>query len=78
MNVFVSNIDWVKLWWVVGILSTFWAALAGITIIWPWTDPYYKVVNIVLGAASGAMLFAVRGGKYVANRQELPPPDGKP
>jgi hypothetical protein len=75
---FVQNIDWVKLWWVAGIIATFWAMLAGITVIFPAFDPWYKVINIVLGALTGATLFAARGGKYVSDRSELPPQDGKP
>lgn len=78
MITFVSNIDWVKLWWVAGIISVFWGLLVGITIIYPVLDPYYKLVNIVLSAVTGAALFAARGGKYVQNRQELPPQDGRP
>ena len=77
MKFFSSNIDWTKLWWAVGIMTTFWAGLAGITVMFPDFDPYYKVVNIALGAVSTALLFAARGNKYVANRQE-PPEGGKP
>jgi hypothetical protein len=78
MLTFVENIDWVKLWWIVGIVSTFWALLAGITIEFPAFDRYYKLINIVLNAVTCALLFAARGGKYVRDRQDLPPMDGKP
>lgn len=73
----LDTIDWTKLWWVVGITTAFWAGLAGITVLFPAFDPYYKVVNIILGAVSAALLFAARGTKYVSNRQE-PPESGKP
>jgi hypothetical protein len=69
----VENVDWVQLWWIVGILATFWSLLAGVTLIFPAFDPAYKVINILLGAATGAFLFAARGGKYVKDRSELPP-----
>lgn len=75
---FVSNIDWTKLWWVVGILFTFWSSLVTLTVMYPAFDPYYKVINVILGAAVGALLFAARGGKYVESRATPPPQNGKP
>jgi len=78
MLTFASNIDWTKLWWIVGILTAFWSAMAGITVLYPQFDPFYKLINIVLGAVSGALLFAARGGKYVTDRTQIPPQDGKP
>jgi hypothetical protein len=74
---FVENVDWTRLWWIAGVLATFWAGLAAITLVFPAFDPWYKVINIVLSAAVGAALFAARGGKYVASRTE-PPQDGRP
>lgn len=80
MNFFhsVEHIDWVKLWWIFGALFTFWSGLAAITVMYPAFDPVYKITNIILGAATGAALFAARGNKFVQNRTELPPQDGKP
>ena len=74
---FVENIDWVKLWWIAGVLATFWAGLAALTVVWPAFDTVYKVINIIGGAAVGAALFAARGGKYVTDRSQLPPQDGR-
>lgn len=75
---FVSNIDWVKLWSVVGTLTAFWAGLTALTIVYPGFDTWFKVINIILGAATWGALFAARAGKYVADRSQLPPADGKP
>ena len=79
MNLFPSfeSINWTRLWWVVGFTTAFWAGLAGITVFFPKFDPYYKCINIILGAVSAAVLFAARGTKYVVNRTE-PPVDGRP
>jgi len=72
-----ETLNWTRMWWVVGIMTAFWASLAGITILFPVFDPWYKGINIVLGAVSAALLFAARGTKYIANRTE-PPADGRP
>lgn len=79
MNFFTSleYVNWTRLWWIVTIITTFWALMAAVTVIYPAFDPYYKVANIVLNALSGALLFAARGTKYVTERKE-PPADGKP
>ncbi len=74
---FVENIDWTKLWWIVTILTTFWALMAGATVLFPGFETWYKLINIILGALSGALLFAARGGKYVRDRSESPPPGGQ-
>ena len=74
----LETLNWARLWWAIGILATFWSALAGVTLFIPAFDLYYKVINIVLGALTGAMLFAARGGKYIVDRTEPPPQDGKP
>ncbi len=74
---FVENIDWVRLWWLVGIVTAFWAGLTALSVMYPWFDTAYKVVNIFLGALVNAALFAARGGKYVRDRTEPPPQDGK-
>lgn len=72
-----EHIDWTRMWFVVGVATALWAGLAGLTVVWPEFDKAYKIINIIMGAVSGAVLFAARGTKYVANRQE-PPADGKP
>jgi hypothetical protein len=67
----LENINWVRLWWIVGILTAFWLGL--VTVI-PMT--WFKPISVVLSAAQSAMLFAARGTKYVSSRTE-PPADGK-
>ncbi len=74
---FVENADWVRIWATVGTISTFWIGLTALSVMYPAFDPYYKITNIVLGAAVNAALYAARAGKYVASRVE-PPSDGKP
>jgi len=72
-----ADINWSRLWLIVGVITTFWAGLASITMIFPAFDIYYKIANIILSAVSSALLFVARGNKYAVNRQE-PPQDGKP
>ena len=67
-----ENLNWNRLWWVIGIITTLWLGMATIIPI-----EYFKPVSVVLSAVQSALLFATRGTKYVVNRQE-PPPDGKP
>ena len=74
---FVQNADWVRIWATVGTISTFWIGLTALSVMYPAFDPYYKVINIFLGAAVNAALYAARAGKYVTNRAD-PPTDGKP
>ncbi len=78
MITFVSNIDWIKLWYISGIIFAFWGGLAGLTVIWPAFDTTYKIINVIGSAVVSGALFAARGGKYVADRSTLPPQDGKP
>ena len=75
--IFVKNIDWTQLWYIVGIVVVFWGGLATFTVIFPAFDIPYKVVNTLLSAAGAATLFAARGGKYVEDRSQVPPADGK-
>ena len=72
MTYFVSNIDWIKLWFVVGFVTVLWTGLAEVI-----PPHYYKAVSVVLQAVQAAILFAARGGKYVNNRTE-PPAGGQP
>lgn len=74
---FVQNADWVRIWATVGTIATFWIGLTALSVIWPAFDVWYKAINIFLGAAVNAALYAARAGKYVQNRVE-PPQDGKP
>lgn len=73
-----ENIDWARWWSVVGTLTAFWAALTALTIVWPPFDTPFKVINIILGAVTWGLLFAARSSKYVADRTQVPPADGKP
>jgi hypothetical protein len=75
---FVQNADWVRIWATVGTISTFWIGLTALALVWPVFDVWYKVINIILGAAVNAALYAARAGKYVENRTEPPPQDGRP
>jgi hypothetical protein len=68
----LENLNWTKLWWIVGILSILWVGLAEIV-----PANYYRPVSVILMAVQSALLFASRGTKYVVNRTE-PPADGKP
>lgn len=67
----LESINFTRLWWIVGILTTLWLGLA--TII---PMNWFKPISVALSALQSAMLFAARGTKYVANRVE-PPTDGK-
>ena len=67
-----ETINWTRLWWFIGIITTMWLGLA--TII---PQDYFKPISIVLSALQSAILFAARGTKYVTNRTE-PPADGNP
>jgi hypothetical protein len=69
----IENIDWVKLWWVVGVIFTFWTGMATVL-----PEKVYKPVAVTVAAIQSAFLFAARGGKYVKDRNVLPPQDGKP
>lgn len=68
----VENIDWTRWWFVVSIVTTVWLGL--VTVMPP---NIFKYVAVPLSAVQSGLLFAARGSKYVANRQE-PPADGKP
>ena len=74
---FVENADWTRIWATVGTISTFWIGLTALSVMYPAFDTAYKIINIVLGAAVNAALYAARAGKYVADRNE-PPQDGRP
>jgi hypothetical protein len=66
-----EHMNWNRLWWVIGIITTLWLGLATVV-----PEPYFRVVSVILSALQSAFLFASRGTKYVADRSELPP-DGK-
>jgi hypothetical protein len=68
----LENMNWTRLWWVVGILAAFWLGL--VTIVPP---AWFRPISVVLSAVQSALLFASRGTKYVTNRTD-PPSDGKP
>jgi hypothetical protein len=63
----LETLNWTRLWWIVGIITTFWL---GLIMIIPMN--WFKVVSIVLSALQTALLFAARGTKYVVNRTEPP------
>ncbi len=67
----LEYINWTRLWWIVGIITTFWLGL--VTIL---PAAVFKPVSVILAALQSGFLFAARGGKYVAERQP-PPQDGK-
>jgi hypothetical protein len=69
----IENMNWVRLWWLIGILSTFWIGLAT-----QLPEAWYKPVSVILTAIQSALLFASRGTKYVTDRSQAPPADGKP
>jgi hypothetical protein len=68
----IENINWTKMWWVVGVLTAFWVGMIEVVPL-----AYYKPISVALSAIQSALLFASRGTKYVANRTD-PPADGKP
>jgi hypothetical protein len=68
----LENMNWTRLWWIVGILTAFWLGL--VTIVPP---VWFKPISVVLSSIQSALLFAARGTKYVTSRMD-PPPDGKP
>ena len=68
----LENINWTRLWWILGIVTALWLGL--VTIMPP---NVFKPVSIVLSALQSALLFAARGTKYVQTRTD-PPEDGKP
>jgi hypothetical protein len=68
----LESINWTKMWWVVGIITTFWLGLVTVVPV-----QWFKVISIVLSALQSALLFASRSTKYVTNRTE-PPADGQP
>lgn len=68
----LENMNWTRLWWLLGIITTLWLGLAAVI-----PGESYKVISVVLSAIQSALLFATRGTKYVVNRTE-PPADGKP
>jgi hypothetical protein len=74
---FPENVDWTKIWLMLGVLGTFWTSMTAITLIYPSFDKPFKVINLLLGALVAATLFAARGSKYVKDRTQDPPQDGK-
>jgi hypothetical protein len=68
----LENMNWTRMWWIIGMLSTFWIGLAT-----QLPETWYKPVSVILTALQSALLFASRGTKYVAQRTD-PPADGKP
>ena len=66
---FAENIDWTRLWWIVGIVLSIWIGL--VTLLPP---QIYKPVAVVLAALQSGFLFAARGSKYV--KEHVEPPEG--
>lgn len=66
-TMFVTNVDWTKLWITVGTVAVIWSSLG--TII---PQKYYTVVMTILSAAQAGLTFAMRSGKYVADRGNIP------
>ena len=66
-----EDINWVKLWWVVGIVLTIWLGL--VTLLPP---AVYKPVAVILAALQSAFLFAAKGSRY-AKTNTLPPEGGQ-
>jgi hypothetical protein len=69
----IETIDWIKLWWIVGFILATWAGLVSML-----PPEIYKPVAIVLAALQSGFLFAARGARFIKDRTEMPPPDGKP
>lgn len=69
---FAEDIDWTRLWWIVGIVLSIWIGL--VTLLPP---QIYKPVAVVLAALQSGFLFAARGSKYVKEHIE-PPQGGQP
>jgi hypothetical protein len=67
---FAENINWTRLWWVVGIVLSVWIGL--VTLLPP---QIYKPVAVILAALQSGFLFAARGSKYVKDRID-PPQEG--
>jgi hypothetical protein len=65
---FVERINWRLLWFVNVALSTLWIGLAAII-----PDSFFKPIAIVVMAFQNMFLAAMRGEKYLRNR-ELDPP----
>lgn len=67
-----SNIDWAKAAKIFGALSVFWL---GIIKLLP--SNVYEPVSIVLIAIQSALLYLTRSGKYVEDRNQVPPTGGE-
>jgi hypothetical protein len=69
----IETIDWIKLWWIVGFILAIWVGLVSML-----PPEIYKPVAIVLAALQSGFLFAARGARFIKDRTEMPPQDGKP
>jgi len=69
----VENINWNRMWWVVGVLTTIWLGLASIV-----PAKIFSPISVILSAVQSGFLFAARGTRYVQDRNQAPPADGKP
>jgi hypothetical protein len=69
---FAENIDWTRLWWVVGVVLSVWIGL--VTLLPP---QIYKPVAVILAALQSGFLFAARGSKYVKERIDPPQEGGR-
>lgn len=70
-HVRTSNINWQTILTVVVTITAIWIGLA--TLLPP---RVYEVVSIILVAIQSGLLVLVRSGKYVENRDQVPPPGG--
>ena len=66
----IESLNWPRLWLVVGTVAIVWGGIA--TLVPP---RYHGPVMTVLSAVQAGITFAMRAGKYVQDRQEIPPPD---
>jgi hypothetical protein len=67
---FVSNPNWRQAWFVSGFFSLAWIGLASLI-----PDHYFKPVAVIVVLIQSLILYIIRGGKYVVDR-ELEIPDG--
>lgn len=66
----IDYIDWGRMALVVGTVAILWGGISALV-----PAKYHAPIMAVLTAVQSAITFAMRGSKYVAPRQEIPPPD---
>ena len=62
-----KNVDWSKGGIVIGALMVFWLGISSIV-----PPRYHTAVMTILTALQSALLFIMRGGRYVASRTDSP------